>query len=435
MTAVALDVRRPLVTTGTGEIDLPVASLDRMASGGHILGVLGPLELPSREALVDAMHRIVASRPESRVGLVGAGEGRWRWSPDELRGLCERMVTEIGPTDDLSPARVLEHLVDLIDPELPMRVIVSGDRLLTIADHGVVDGFVNTRLPLALVEVAGGGDVPDWSTETPSRRPLAAALLQTFVRRPRTVVALLRARRAEAAVSTSHVAPSLEQVAWTPATTAAWGTVDKAATKALQTWLRAQPRPLSFSSALLVGLRTALAREGVRLSPESEMIYDVRRWLPSDGRTTGNFVTGLPVTGIDDLVAVDHSIRETVASARPLAALAVGALKEALRPADHAAVARTAPAHARGRVVLSNVGIVRQIEKLPWVRGGRPTEVAYTVHPIAPQTLAVQAVVRGGRLQVTLGFNDNAFDRDVVERAVARFAADPLSLLDGAPGA
>jgi hypothetical protein len=419
-----------------GRRTLPISAVDRLAAGAHVLGVMGPLVLPPRAALVAALHRVVSLGPGARLGLVAADRRDWAWTPETQRELCERMVSEIPPLgDDLAPDEVLEHLVGMIDDALPLQVIVSGERLLMIYDHQVVDARFTSRLPAALLDLATGGEMPAWLAEEGVRRPLWRALAATYLRHPARVPALLRARRVQVPVVPAAVAavPEREQVAWAPSTAVAWGRGDRESFTALRRWLRAQPHAVAFSSAVIVALRAAFVQQGVRLAADSELVWDVRQYLPAGVDTTGNFVTGVPVTGVDDLHAVDQSIHETVTSGRPLAALLAGAVKERLRPADRRTPS-TAPAHARGHLVVSNLGVARTMQSLPWVRDGRPAELGYTVHPVPAENLSVQIAVIDGALQVAVAFNDNVFDRGGIDRAVARFVADPLSLLDGAPG-
>ncbi|NII50373.1 hypothetical protein [Frigoribacterium endophyticum] len=434
MTAMTVPALRAATPAEGGRRTLPISAVDRLAAGAHVLGVMGPLVLPPRAALVAALHRVVSLGPGARLGLVAADRRDWAWTPETQRELCERMVREIPPLgDDLAPDEVLEHLVGMIDDALPLQVILSGERLLMIYDHQVVDARFTSRLPAALLDLAAGGEMPAWLSAEGVRHPLWRAVAATYLRHPARVPALLRARRVQVPTVPTGVVQEREQVAWAPSTAVAWGRGERRTFTELRRWLRAQPHPVAFSSAVIVALRAAFVREGVRLAAESELVWDVRQYLPAGVDTTGNFVTGVPVTGVDDLLAVDESIHETVTSGRPLAALVAGAVKEAVRPGDRR-VPATAPAHARGHLVVSNLGVARTMQGLPWVRDGRPAELGYTVHPVPAENLSVQIAVIDGALQVAVAYNDNVFDRGVVDRALARFVADPLSLIDGAPG-
>jgi hypothetical protein len=418
------------VSAGRGAARLPMAAVDRLSSGIHILSAFGPVALPTRDALVDAVWRILCVGPDARLGLRAVDGREWEYAPESLREVAERMVVEAPELAARELSEALEGLVAHIEPGLPMRVVLAGDRLLLILDHGVVDARFTTRLPATLVEVARGGEIPAWLLAEGISRPLWAAFVETFVKHPGRVLALLKARRVESPVAPRVVPVERPSIDWNGSTSVVVAAGSKASFKALHNWLRRRDEPVSFGAGVIVALRAALAAQGLRLSPDSEMVYDVRGYLPSGVDTTGNFVTGIPVTGGDDLVAVDRSIAQTTASGRPLAALMAGAVKESVRPSRHVLPAST-PAHARARVVVSNLGLNRPLQSIPWLRDGRPIEAASAVHPIAPETVAAQLMVLDGVLHVAVSYNDTSFDREAVQRAVRAFVDDPVALLDG----
>jgi hypothetical protein len=418
------------VSAGRGAARLPMAAVDRLGSGVHILSAFGPIALPGRQALVDAVWRILSVGPDARLGLRAVDGRQWEYAPESLRELSERMVVEAPELATVGLSEALEGLVAHIEPGLPLRVVLAGERLLLILDHGVVDARFTTRLPATLVAVAGGGEIPAWLTTEGISRPLWSAFVETFVKHPGRVVALLKARRVESPVAPRAVPAERPSIGWNGSTSVVVASGTKASFKSLHGWLRRRDEPVSFGAGVIVALRAALAAQGLRLSTDSEMVYDVRGYLPSGVDTTGNFVTGIPATGGDDLEAVDRSIAQTTSSGRPLAALMAGAIKESLHPATHVLPGST-PAHARARVVVSNLGVNRPLQGIPWVRDGRPLEAASAVHPIAPETVAAQLVVLDGQLHVTVSYNDTTFDRQAVQRAVRSFVDDPVALLDG----
>lgn len=410
-------------------VHLPIAAVDRLARGGHVIGVIGPLELPPRDALVEALYRIMSLGPEARLGLVGTPDGHdWRYDPQALRARCDRMVVERDADDGLSSTTYAERMVAEIDPDLPLRIVVVGDRLITIYDHQLVDARYTTGLPAALIALATGGDMPSWLTVSSARRPLAAGVVATFLRHPGQIARLLRARRVIDPDNLPRTSAERPLVPWCPSSSVVWAQGTRQDYREFRAWLRAQDGAPSFGAAVIVALRRSLAEVGIRLDPMSEMVYDVRRYLPAGVETTGNFVTGIPVDGGDDLGAVENSIHETVESGRPLAALLAGAAKEALGLIPRGTT-DSAPAHARAHVVVSNMGLTRALQQLPWRRDGRPAQAVYLVHPMGPESVAAQIAVIDGAVQASVTFNDNVFDRETIERAVTRAIADPLSLL------
>lgn len=432
MTSVVSAVRRnvPSAPAEAATTRFPIAAVDRLGAGGHVLSVFGPVALPSREALVDALWRIASLGPDARLGLRATGARDWAFTLEGLRERCERMVVEAPELEDVTAAEAIELLVDRIEPGLPVLVLLAGERLLTVFDHGVVDARFTTRLPATLIDVARGGDLPTWLSADNAGRPLWRAFVETFAKHPSRVLTLLRARRVESSVVPVAEPVDRPVIDWTGSTSVVAASGTRESFRGLHTWLRRRDESVSFGAGAIVALRAALAAEGLRLAADSEMVYDVRGYLPSGTEVTGNFVTGVPVTGGDDLVAVDQSIAQTTDSGRPLAALMAGAVKESLRPGRHESP-DTTPAHARAHVVVSNLGVNRPLQSLPWIRDGRTIEAVSAVHPIAPETVAAQLVVLDGVLHATVSYNDTTFDREAVERAVRSFVDDPVALLDG----
>ena len=418
------------VPASVADVRVPISAVDRLGAGGYIVSVFGPMTLPSRDAIADALWRIAAVGPDARLGLVALDDRTWGFGLESLRERCDLMVVEAPEFASGDAGDALERLIGRLEPGPPVRILLAGDRLLMILDHGVVDARFTTRLPLALIEVATGGDIPAWLTAENARRPLWSAFVETFAKHPARVATLLRVRRVETPVVPQRVPVERPLIGWTGSTAVVVANGTRETFKGLHAWLRRRDEPVAFGAGVIVALRAALAAEGLRLGPDSEMVYDVRGYLPTGVEATGSFVTGIPVTGGDDLVAVDQSLAQTAASGRPLAALMAGAVKEALRPARRRAPGAT-PARARARVVVSNLGVNRSLQSLPWVRDGRVVDTASAVHPIAPETVAVQLVVLDGRLHVAVSYNDTSFDRDAVRRAVQAFVDDPVGLLDG----
>lgn len=436
---------------------LRMPPLDRLAASWHVLSRLGPLELPTREALVAALRRVASVGPDARVGLLPGRPGHWTWDAARLDAAVQRMVVvdETGELGRLDASAALSALADRVDRSLPVQFVLSGQHLLAVYDHAVVDARFTAALPGALIDLAAGSAMPEWITAVGARRPLVSALVATFVRHPRRVLDLVASRgasrggalapasRAEAQhdahVDAARSAPPPSAGGPAPhrvAVVRAEGTAE--AYRALRRRLREVDPAPSFAAAVLVMLRRALLDEGVDLDPLSDVVYDVRQWLDGDDQVPGNFVTALPIGGGLDALAVERALRATVSSGRPLAALAIGAARETLRPR------RSAPATASGgpgpsparpgsvpaRVSLSSVGVVRSIQRLPWVRDGRPAEAAYAVDPVGPGAVSVQLLVVDGVVQVTVALGAGAPSPEVVERAARRVLTEPVALLD-----
>lgn len=435
-----------------------MTATDRLCRIGSVISRVGPLTMPSRAAIVDALYRIASIGPQIRIGLVPAPDGRtWRFDAAGLRARCEQMVVEVPADDDLDHA--VAEVIASIDPMCPVRIVIAGRYMLQVFDHSLVDGRFTLGLPGALLTVAAGGPVPEWLTAPTLRRPVVAAVVDTFVRHPRNVLSLLGARLRTAATSHPEGRPLHEgrshrevagrpgaypalvdapesaadapRVPWRPATHVVWESGEPTGFRDVRAWIRATDPRLSFGAVLLVMLRAAFHAEGIAVAPDADMVYDVRRFLPEGGQTNGNLVTGIPIHGAEDVQAVEDQLVSTLETGRPVAALAAGVLRESVRPNRIGAVMPDlAPLYPRARISLSNIGLSRPLQNLPWA-DAPVHEAAYAMHPVGPETLGIQAIVIDRALQLTVSFNGNVFRREAVERAVHRVVSAPMDVLEG----
>ncbi|MFZ7086936.1 hypothetical protein [Curtobacterium sp. RRHDQ10] len=453
---------------------VPVSATDRLGRIGTVVVRLGPLRMPSRSAVLDALHALTSVGPEVRIGLVPAPDGRsWHYDPAGLRARCEAMVVEVPEGDDLDA--VIADLIGAIDPAHPVRIVLAGSHLLHLFDHSLIDTRFMVGLPSALLSMAGGGALPEWVTAPTLRRPVLAAVVATYLRHPRKVLAFLDARRRsgtarrlelaaadiartaggpgaaeapdagvpagapDAAVPAgapgraSAAGPSdAPRVPWTPDTTVAWIAGTTEGFRDTRAWIRATDPHLSFGAVLLVMLRAAFRAEGITVAVHADMVYDVRRFLPAGGQTNGNLITGIPIAGAEDPAAVEDQLARTMGAGRPVAALAAGVVKEMIRPRRTAVegVPADAPLYPRARIALSNSGISRPLQNLPWA-DAPVHQVMYAIHPLPPENVGVQAVIIDRALQLTVSFNGNVFRREAVERALHRVVHEPMSVLAG----
>ena len=80
---------------------------------------------------------------------------------------------------------------------------------------------------------------------------------------------------------------------------------------------------------------------------------------------------------------------------------------------------------------MSSLGRLRAFEKLPWTAPqGQRWMDAYT-EPATPGTLGVIAIAMDGRLNLSLTWRGEDFDRATVAAGAALLADDPVRLLEG----
>ncbi|MCI4658139.1 hypothetical protein [Cryobacterium zhongshanensis] len=421
---------------------LPMAIGDRMGRGGMIACAFGPLDLPDRTAIVDALVRISTASPESRAGLAFAATGSgWIHDPAGLAAHCAGAVSVVDPLDPDDLAGDLCRRALDIDADRPLHYQLAGDYLLQFFDHSVGDSVLLLSLPAAILGVAAGGPLPEWLGERTARHPLADAVRHTFLRHPGQFLAAVNARqdpraeldaRAEAVGLPDPVRPRPRETRpWRPEPAFSAVTITKDSAKLIRSWSRKHAGGASFTAVLTMMLRRALERSGVPVAPASTLVYDLRRYLPPGSTVFGNFITGIPlrVANPDDPEQLDARIQETVASARPLAALLAGAAKHRLRPAP-VPVPDRVPVDPVATLVLSNAGVSRSLQQLPWTRTeGTPHHAIFGVRTVGAEQLSVLLTILDGDVHITATFHGNVFDPAAVAGALRLMAAEPETLL------
>jgi hypothetical protein len=279
-----------------------------------------------------------------------------------------------------------------------------------------------------------------------------AAVVSTFVRHPSRIAALLRERRGNAFAPLPGDAPAAPLYrgtdpprfgeerhahdratrAWQPRLRVLSAAGTPGAFVDARAWLAASGLGASFGAASVVMLRRALAAEGIACSEETELVHDVRRYLPATARVAGNFVVGVPAAGGDDLASFGASVRRTIDVGRPVASLAAAALRETLRPSRPLAET-TVSLRPLAHIVLSNLGVPAPLRDLPWLDDGRVRQTGWAINDVRPDRISLVVATLDGGMRLGVGFHENVFAADAVGRALARVTDDPVALLD-APG-
>lgn len=408
-----------------------ISSTDRQLGDSRIGVGLGPLDLPGPAELGDALVRIAARGPSTRVGLVLADEGHWR-------EVGVRIADRVGEIFRVAPASVQdprdwlrEHWID----DLPVQFAIAGDRLAMMMDHRLGDAGLSAMLPLALIDVARGRPVPS-AFDNLTDRPLSVALSATFGVRPGRWLAVaddFRRHRAGGSEPATAPGPRLS----VPSTLQLTTVMEPDRLARLRARCRGQ---ISLGPALALVAGAAMRAAGLAVSDRAELVVDLRRYLPAEQHTLANFIAGLeiPLAGTGLGAAGVHArMNRALAVGRPLATAALGAGRAELasklpsRTADRPAPTAPAP-RPQARISMSSLGRLRAFEKLPWtVAPEQRWAVAHT-EPGAPGTLGFVAIVMDGRLNLHLTWRGEEFDRGLVAAGAALLAADPVALLEDA---
>ncbi|PRY70411.1 hypothetical protein B0I08_101546 [Glaciihabitans tibetensis] len=401
---------------------------DRLMRGEAVVGIVGPLKVPERAAVVRALHTLALCGPQTRIGLGFDLDGKsWRYDPAVLAQWCEDIVITLPAVTAESVVTVANRQAWLLDAEHPLRFALAGDYVIQVNDHALGDGVLFVDRLSSVIRMAGGTtELPSWATTIPGKFPLRSAVVSTFVRRRGAVRALVADRRKQH--GRSDEAASRETLLWRPDVAVLDATIPAAQMASIKKWSREIDPALSISSALIVLLRRSLQEAGVPLQHDTTVIYNLRRYLPNtEWVVDGNFIAGLPVRvkSPDDVRSVGAGMLGQIESARPLAALVIGVVRAAIFGVP-LTLWREVTAHPRMELVFNNLGRASPLEILPWSAppGGRTCVIV--TRPGGPEEAVALVALIEGELHVTVTFHGNVFDADRVSNALRLLAADPL---------
>ena len=401
-----------------------IERLDRLNRGFTIVSLIGPLELPSREQFVDALYRVAILGPQARVGLrFGPRRDTWSYREDDLAEWCDRLVT----TTDEAPQGLVEKTMTRLGAaaDAPVRFVLAGDHILTIFDPALGDGPLLELLPASIVEIARGVEIPEIFFAARVRGALAAAVGETYLRRPLAVIQAVRARADHRRSRTARLPDSSS--AYAPAPSHHYARSSPQQLRELKRLASSASTPASLTSLLLSLLRRSLEAHGLDVAREASLVVDGRRYLPKAYESLGNLITGMPIRfgGPDEAASLDAQTKRMLDSSWPLATLMLGAL-QAGRPT----VAQPRPLTAPVRVSLSSPGISWRLTGLPWLTSTERIAI-FAASPVPERQISVSAVVVGHQLHVTASFNESSLDGDAVRSAIDALVHSPVSLASG----
>ncbi len=406
-----------------------------MLRGQVVVGIVGPIVTTDVAHYVQALQKIARIGPRTRIAISSRPRGKsWYYDASATDSWCEQLVTQL-------PAATAETVVDvglaqvsMITPQHPLHFFVAGDYLIEVGDHVLGDGkgFLDRLTTLAHMGI-GDTEYPDWLTSHSERFPLWKAARTTFLANPQARRDLFAARRADRRWQNDDPDTKSEMVSWTAQRASVHVVVPASQLREIRQCVRQSDQGATVSSALLVVVRAALVRAGIRLQHEQTMIYDARQYLPSgSGEVRGNFVTGLPVRVDDpeDPAQLGVAIKAQITSARPLAALLVGVGRYTIARTQtrEGSKRRKAPT---AHMVFNNLGVARALQRLPWTADPEHRTAAVMVPTGGPEHITVTVVVVASVLQITASFHSNVFDPEVVRRALGYIAHGSITEMLG----
>ena len=375
------------------------------------------LELPTIDELRASVARMASLNPEI-FRVTDLASGRWRpFDQPELASAPERLVVRSETRD---PESALHEIAATPLGDVNFRLVLGEDWLgLRVCHAALFDGVSSATMMSGLLGTDGPAKVR--VIPGPCRDTMLARYLGT---RPEAVrAAIAHKRRLGVAEYGRPRAVPDEPPVLTHASSPS-GMLEELRHLRDSRWAGA-----SVASAVLVGLRAALAQVGPAPRQGVEMLFDVRRFFPSDRALFGNWASGVHLEPADDLspVAVSQATRAALHSSLPVAAMAASRLRG--RRLGAAALTPALPApHGAPRLSFSFMGAHSPIRMLPWRRDRRPALMERS-RPANAEAMTIMAKEIHGHLSLNVSHYGSVWPRSAVETALQLFLDDPAGVI------
>lgn len=406
-------------------------TLDRVVNTRVSLTV-GPIDLPSLDQLRRSVVSLAAFGPPARIGLVLAGN-HWDYVGE---GIADRVAEVVRRPPGETPS-LRQWIEATWVPDLPIQFAVTNDRIGFVADHRLMDGNLATEIIPILLSLARGDAELDL-LRGHTAHPLASAVANTLIRCPGRVARLAgHLRRQQSAPPPALEGTALQPFAGSPDHHGAGiqhtvMAMDREPLLALRAWLRGR---VSFSPALVLLAAAALRSVGLPVARYGAMVVDLRRYLPPGVTTSGNFIAGMPLplwgqAGRPE--ALEAFVTESLEVGRPLLATVNKLAKtrlSGLAPFRPPVRQRDPSGELAIGVSVSNSGLLRSIDRLPWLApsGSRCVEVLGDA--VDPAGIGFLTCMADGRLWIGGTYLTEYLDPSLVRTAMEAMVQRPAQLL------
>ncbi|WP_369130476.1 hypothetical protein [Modestobacter roseus] len=412
---------------------------NRLWRGIQTVTVLSGLDpAVGAEPLRAALRRLHAADPTARVVCRLTGRPPY-WTPvpgAEVDAWLERLVVDDPDVAGRPGEELVESLLRRPAGDLPFSVTVAGGRQAWRIDHVLADGSYALRHVVgALTRAAASGEVPIELLPTADavRRPLLHSAWG-MAREPKLATwrtALQRAAGGSSGGGRAVPATGTRTETALVIRSGAPGTV-----ASLREWGEAHAPGVSTAVLVMTAARRALERHGV-VPPETDTVvmFDCRRYLPRAATVEGNFVAALRLTdpSCRDPYRTAEQMASDVSLGLPLVSLLAATAGEALSPVRAALARSGARPAARGPVVLSHLGSLGHMRRLPWVSGGTPSLLAAAA-PSDPTGITVITTEWGKALNASMTYGTGRAERYDVAAAATDLVTEPWALVAEATG-
>lgn len=411
------------------------SAMDMLRSEARIVCALGPADFGGLDRVKARLHRLASAGPAARLGLqVTPSAPVWRYEPESV---CADVVA-VAP---IARADVQDRLVELsmsASSDVPIRGRLAGDFLLLDLSHAFGDAVLPVELFAFLADPTPEPELPAWATARTVRTPLPRALAGWMLHNPRKVVDVVYGKlRSTPAATPEQLTPALApmehaRIPWTRSPAVATATSHAGAPSELRAWRGAHMPDVSVTSILSAAVASALSVSGISTAYSANFLFDCRRYLRTDSVVLGNFAVGIEFVGVDPTspAALHSSVTHAIDKGRPLAAGALSSLhylrtRRALPSTD----AQTAPASVDAQLTFSDVGRIRQLERIAWLDEPEKCIFYPLSEPSLPESIVITSLHVRDTFHVTASFHDNVFDREAVQSALDLATNDPVALL------
>jgi hypothetical protein len=396
------------------KIAIPVR--DRVLAGNSMSLAVGPLADLTRQKVVDAVYAVALEGKQHRVGvLYGDDSKTLLWDKRLLREIAEGMVEEV-------PAMSQEELTRLCVKEAnrkgatPLRFVVVGDYIIEVIDHVVFDASETFQVFKSVMQKLQNPEAT-LDERTLDSNPTWAAFKHTFGTDRKKVAAALDARK-----STLYPAAPAGQVRQIERQDGLiLGVVSAENAREVQKAARANGGTLN--SMLLAAIVNRVAAEGIPFSA-IRTTYDLRRWLPEKTVAGGNFIAAQHVNGTTP-AEIAAQIELSNATAAPLLAATIGAVRNKVSGAKQHEASPTATHDGRMQLTFSGLGVVRTLEQLPWKSKDEHFFVGFT-KPGPGGELTINAVKMKNKIYISASYNGAAYAPELMQRIFDDVAAEPV---------
>ncbi|MET0898801.1 MAG: hypothetical protein ABWY45_12895 [Mycobacterium sp.] len=401
-----------------------VSARDRPWHGAVVSTICGPFDMPSVEDLERAIVAVVQRFPHSRLSW-SVDPTTWRWEipADQHSGPASAVVVERSRSGHTSMGETLDEMVR--DPAVaPLTVFRYEDHFGIRISHEYGDGRFYDQVLGALMSAATAGPMA-WDTRPGSRFPLATAVLRTFGKSPKRVLAAVADRPERPAPPiTDYPRP---RVPWAAARRTISVSIPDETRRQIIGWGKTSAPGASWFALLVSLLLRSAELSGLRVAEDVSVVMDLRRFLPAGAQDLdGNFVVGVPfnLNYQTPPAEIGAKIRACVKAGRPVATQAASALSR-----RHGGTAPTEVDPAQlPRATFTSIGVAPRVDALPF-RGDAPSFMAGSVEPDGPHGLTFLITETSDTCTVNVSFHDNVIDTTAVEEALRLARTEPLEIL------